>query len=212
MLDIRFNNNKTFMADNRDTYIKVMRTPYYDLIEALTPTMLSINPSMEVRPSKCLSRIFRDTRFSKDKSPYRDHHWIAFRHTGIPRERAPMYWMEIRVERVNWGLGFWGENKDAMELLRRSMLASPEEFIAFNALLKKNHFTLAGDNYKRLKIPEELDEAVVPWYIKKELLIVKEKIDPAIIFSPDFADVLAKDFKHLETIYHIMQESYAFSL
>ena len=212
MLDIRFNNNKTFMAENRNDYIRVMRAPYYALIDHLAPTMLEINANMEVRPNKCLSRIFRDARFSKDKSPCRDHHWVAFRQAGIPRESAPMYWMEVRVEKVSWGLGFWGENKKAMEHMRRRMVAKPKEFSALNALLKKNDFALAGEDYKRLKVPDDLNPAVADWYPKKELLFVKEKIDPAIIFTPAFADTLAEDFKALAPVYHLMQGSYELAL
>ena len=110
MLDLRFNNNKTFMNENRTRYQEVMRDPYYRLIELLTPTALEIDPGMEVRPYKCLSRIFRDTRFSNNKLPYRDHHWVAFRHQAEPRDQAVMLWFEIRLDEVSWGLGFWGGN------------------------------------------------------------------------------------------------------
>ena len=86
MLDIRFNNNKEFMNTNREAYIENLRTPFYELIDTIAPYMLEIDPLMEIRPSKCLSRIFRDTRFTRDKSPYRDH-IVAFRRRGYKRKR-----------------------------------------------------------------------------------------------------------------------------
>lgn len=212
MMDIRFHNNKEFMAAHRDEYISKVRMPYYALIEALTPAMLSIDKEMEVRPARVLSRIFRDTRFSRDKSPYRDHHWIAFRHAGIPREAAPMFWMEIRVERVSWGLGFWGENKEAMEIIRRRIIACPEEFEKLNRLLKRNKFSLEGDTYKRVKPPDGMPPALCDWYTRKELLIVKQDIESGVIFGAGFADVLARDFTALKPVYRLMQGSYELSL
>ena len=67
MLQIRLNNNKEFMASHREEYERLMKLPHYQLIEALSPIVLKIDPHMEVRPHKVLSRILRDTRFSKDK-------------------------------------------------------------------------------------------------------------------------------------------------
>ena len=72
-LDLRFHNDKSFMDANRDRYYRAVRQPFYDFITAMGPGMQQIAEDMEVRPVKCLSRINRDTRFSRDKSPYRDH-------------------------------------------------------------------------------------------------------------------------------------------
>ena len=212
MMDIRFNNNKQFMTEHKDEYIQKMRTPYYDLIEHITPAMLAIDPGMEVRPAKCLSRIFRDTRFSRDKSPYRDHHWVAFRHAGIPKDQAPMFWMEIRVEQVSWGLGFWGENKEAMNLLRKRMLVAPEDFIAINSILYQRDFELLGDNYRRLKVPGELNSEVATWYSRKEIYVQKRKVDPQVVFNRGFSDMLMGDYAALAPLYRIMQGSYELSL
>lgn len=208
MVDIRFHNNKAFMEAHRDIYISRMRQPYYGLIDAMAEAMLTIDPKMEVRPAKCLSRIFRDTRFSNDKSPYRDHHWIAFRRAGIPREAAPMYWFEVRVEQVNWGLGYWGENKGAMDILRRRMLADPRAFHQLNGLLDKNAFALAGDEYRRMKLPAQLDAALAPWYKKKELLFIKQDVHPDVIFKETLPLLLTKDFLALAPLYKLMQGCY----
>ena len=112
--DIRFNNDKAFMDAHRKEYYQKVRDPFYAFIESLAPTMLEIDGEMEVRPHKCLSRINRDTRYSRDKSPYRDHHWLAFRQAARDKDGAPFYWFEIRLESVNWGLGVWGENRPLM--------------------------------------------------------------------------------------------------
>lgn len=208
MLDIRFHNNKAFMDEHREEYVQKVRTPYYDLIDAMAGDMLAIDPQMEVRPVKCLSRIFRDTRFSKDKSPYRDHHWIAFRRAGLPREAAPMFWFEVRFERISWGLGYWGENKGAMDILRRRMIAYPGEFHQLNRLLSENRFALEGEDYKRLKPPGDLDPILIPWYTKKELLFIKDGVDTDVIFKKILPHTLTKDFIALAPLYRLMQGCY----
>jgi uncharacterized protein (TIGR02453 family) len=212
MLNIRFNNNKAFMHENRDEYIRKVRSPYYEFIEALTPTALEIDPQMEVRPVKVLSRIFRDTRFSRDKSPYRDHHWVAFRRQGEPREKSLMLWFEIKVESVAWGMGFWGENRPAMDVLRRRMLANPDELIQLSNSLEKQGITLAGDTFKRLPIPENLNSRLVPWYIRKELLLMKQGIKSEWVFEPGIVKRVSDDFLALKPVYQLLRGCYDISM
>lgn len=211
MMDIRFNNNKEFMQNNRDRYDKAMKQPYYQLIDLLTPTMLEIDPQMEVRPAKCLSRIFRDTRFSKSKLPYRDHHWIAFRRQAEPRDKAVMFWFEIRLEAVGWGLGFWGENLKAMDVLRRQMLAKPKEFEALLPILDEQHFVLDGRTYHRKKVPGSLPEALHPWFLRREIYLVKQGINPDWVFEPGLENRLAKDFLALKPFYWMLKGAYDFA-
>lgn len=70
---IRFNNNRDFFHENHDWYFNHVRTPALDLAESLMDTVEKIDPDLERRPHKVVSRINRDIRFSNDKSPYRDY-------------------------------------------------------------------------------------------------------------------------------------------
>lgn len=211
MLDLRFNNNKTFMNENRARYQEVMRDPYYRLIELLTPTALEIDPGMEVRPYKCLSRIFRDTRFSNNKLPYRDHHWVAFRHQAEPRDQAVMLWFEIRLDEVSWGLGFWGGNIKAMDVLRRQMVAKQDELLSILPILKKHHFNLEGSVYIRKQIPDKLPDDLIPWYIRRDVYLVKQNINPEWVFEPGLEKRLARDFLALKPFYQMLRSAYEVS-
>ena len=78
-LDLRFHNYTEYFHAEHDRYVETVQQPFYELIDALGPEMRKIDPLMEIRPHKCLARIHRDTRFSREKSPYRDHLWFLFR-------------------------------------------------------------------------------------------------------------------------------------
>ena len=79
---IRFNNNTDFFHANHDWYLRGVREPSLALAEALAPVMEELDGEMELRPNRIVSRINRDVRFSRDKSPYRDHIWLSFRRPG----------------------------------------------------------------------------------------------------------------------------------
>ena len=72
-LDLKFHNSTEFFHSQHDRYLETVQSPFYEMIREMAPAMLKIDPEMEIRPFKCLSHIHRDTRFSRDKSPYRDH-------------------------------------------------------------------------------------------------------------------------------------------
>lgn len=212
MLDIRFNNNKAFMDEHRAEYHSLMRDPYYRFIEALTPTMLAIDPNMEVRPAKALSRIFRDTRFSHDKSPYRDHHWVAFRRAGEPRDQSIMFWFEARMDAVSWGLGFWGENRPAMDVFRRRMVADQDRFEEILTDVTSTSLRLGGDTFKKMKPPEELSEALVPWYIRKELLVMRDAADASIALTDRLLPAVKTDYLKMAPLYQLLRGCYEISV
>ena len=212
MLDLRFNNNKAFMQEQRERYHQVMRDPHYDLIRALSPLMLSIDPQMEVRPHKVLSRIFRDTRFSRDKSPYRDHHWIAFRRAGEPRDKSLMFWFEARVEGLNWGLGFWGENKPAMDILRRRMVSHPQDLLVALDALKGRPLAVSGEDYKRMTVPEQLHSRLVPLYPKRSLYVRREGADAKWMFCAELQAQLQTDYQAMAPFYRLLRGYYDLSM
>lgn len=94
-MDLKFHNNTSFFHEQHNRYVETVQAPFYAMIDALGPDMLSVDPLMEIRPHKCLSRIHRDTRFTRDKSPYRDHLWFLFRRAAEPREKSLFYYFEF---------------------------------------------------------------------------------------------------------------------
>ncbi len=204
-LDLRFHNDKSFMDANRDRYYRAVRDPFYAFIGAMGPGMQQIAEDMEVRPAKCLSRINRDTRFTKDKSPYRDHLWVSFRQAGMPNDGTPFYWFEISPEYVSWGAGIWGESRETMDVMRRRMAARPDDFLRLLPMLKQRGFVLAGPEWKKMKPPADLPEALGPWYLKRSVYAERQGTILSWIHSPDIVNRVMEDFTALSPLYWIFR-------
>lgn len=211
MLQIRLNNSKEFMAAHRDEYERLMKQPYYRLIEALTPAVQRIDPDMEVRPGKVLSRIFRDTRFSKDKSPYRDHHWLAFRHAGESKETAVMLWFEIRIESMSWGLGYWGENRPAMDIFRRRLISHPDDWLGLIKSLEGTGLEVEGERFRRLPPPVPLSPPLDGYYPMKSLYIVRNDAPYDAIFTSGLAGLIEQDYQRMAPFYRLLRGYYELS-
>lgn len=206
-LDLKFHNNTAYFHGNHDRYIETVQSLFYAFIEELAPDMLKIDSQMEVRPHKCLSRIHRDTRFSKDKSPYRDHLWLLFRRAGEPREKALMYWFETGPSRLSWGMGFWGENREALDLFRKRIRANPDGILSLidDLELDRRGLMLDGTAFKRIDIPPEIPDQLKRWYSVKDMYIDKIHPDYQWIFSDRIVKEVRRDFNALAPLYRLLR-------
>ena len=204
-LDLRFHNSKSFMDANRDRYRVEAREPFCSFIEALGPRLQALIPDLEIRPAKCLSRINRDTRFSRDKSPYRDHLWVAFRQSGVSKDGMPFYWIEIRPEGVSWGVGLWGENTEVMETLRRKIEADPRGIERLFALVDEAGCVMEGPEWKKRVPPAGIEGRLRSLYLKKAVYFEKADTRLEWIFSPDFVDRVYEDYRVLKPWYDLLR-------
>ena len=206
-LDLKFHNNTAYFHENHDRYVENVQQVFYGMIEALAPDMLKIDPRMEVRPHKCLSRIHRDTRFSRDKSPYRDHLWFLFRREGEPREKSLFYYFEMGPDRLSWGMGFWDENREALDLFRKRMRANPDGTLALldDLELGKRNLLLGGSIHKKMEVPPEIPERLKRWYLAKDFYIGKNNPDFRSIYSDRILKEVRKDFRALGPLYRLLR-------
>ncbi|MPM88088.1 hypothetical protein SDC9_135189 [bioreactor metagenome] len=202
--ELNENNNKQWFEANRDRYKKVLYEPFEELVLNLGPFMLSIDPLLDVNPKKTISRINRDVRFSKDKSPYRTNMWIAFKRTYQDWKAEPTYFFEICPDNYRYGMGFYNLPKEFMSKLRSMIDEGEKKFTKIHSLyMKQNIFKLEGEKYKRIinpDLPEELNE----WYQRKELYFAcSRKIDERL-FTPLLVDDLIEGFEKIAPIYNFL--------
>ena len=206
-LDIRFHNSVSYYNENKERYLTDVQAPFYAFIADMTPIMQQIDPQMEIRPYKCLSRLRRDTRFTRDKSPYRDHLWISFHRAAEPRDGSINYWFELGPQGTGWGLGFWGENRPVMDRFRREIVSDPARIsgIISSCNLGSRHLVPAGSVHKRMAVPENVPPHLVPWYTAKELYIPQVRPEMGWTSSREIFARVADDFLALAPIYRMLR-------
>ena len=209
-LDIRFHNDKTYFAENRQRYEQEVKAVFHAFIEDLAPDMQQIDPLMEVRPYKCLARIYRDTRFSKDKSPFRDHLWLCFRRAAEPREGSVNFFFELGPPTLGWGMGTWGENRPMMDALRRRMAAEPAKIskIVESCRLAENDFGVYNQTWKRMEVPPGIPLGLKGWYCSREVYVGRAHPDMNRIGTREILDIVRDDFKALAPLYHLLRGAY----
>jgi uncharacterized protein (TIGR02453 family) len=203
--DLGRHNDKAWFEAHRSGYEQHVLQPLRDLVSDVADAMLGIDLSFEVSPAvgKTISRIYRDTRFSQDKSPFRNCMWLVFKRSGQDWARyIPGYFLEIAPTSYRYGLGFYDAAPDLMARFRQQIDDDPESFLKAVAwFAKQKVFTLEGEAYRR-PIGQDKSEPIRTWYQYKSFyLTCNRPIDDAIL-SPKFAGQIMKHFGLAAPLYH----------
>ncbi len=200
--EIHLNNNRPWFEQNRERYKSIVQSPFLELGRALSEPMSRIDSGFELRPEKIISRINRDVRFSRDKSPYRSNVWISYKRPQKDWAEAPAFFFELMPDSYRYGMGFYSAGKDTMDLFRNEMTVREDEFLKIvNSISKKKIFSLEGEAYKR-EIKNTLPESLQTWYQKKNLYLMRTCEAGEELFNGEIADILSTGFKSLETLYN----------
>lgn len=152
LLELEFNNNKPWFEENKPDYLKYVVEPFKQLVKELSNFMLAIDSGFETRPeiSKTISRIYRDVRFSKNKTPYKSSVWITFRRVGREWVLDPCFFFEITPHLYRYGMGFYTTSKETLNRLREMIDAEDPEFLEADRLYRSQDvFTMEGERYKK---------------------------------------------------------------
>ena len=208
LTDLRFNNNQQFYEENKQRYEEKVKAPLRALADEMAPVIALIDPKLDTRPGRTMSRIRRDTRFSRDKSPFRDHAWLGWRYPGEARsEGFGMYW-GFGPEWIVWGCGCYATDKPLMDALRLHIRRHPDEVRrALNQKGSPGRFSMYGEDYKKIAVPKDEPDDLRALYIKKGFGIehVGDERDWQMFRTHEMADVLAADLAAMGPLQQLMQ-------
>ncbi len=115
------NNNRDWFADNKERYLSKVVAPSMDFIRAMEKPLKKISPHFIAVPKRSggsMMRIYRDTRFSKNKTPYKTNLGIHFRHEAGKDVHAPGFYFHIQPDQIMVGAGIWKPDSQALQQIR----------------------------------------------------------------------------------------------
>lgn len=204
LVENKLRNDRPWYNERKGEFQEKVVAPLQDLVTRLTPTMREIDPRFEFAPKvdKTISRVYRDTRFTHDKSLFRDVMWIVFKRAKVfELEGVPGFWWEMSPSGMIYGMGAFQPSRIYQEEMRRRILARDPLFIKAKKLYEKQDvFELEGDRFKRSKHPEQSEE-IKFWLDRKSCTLMTKSKDFDLLFSDRLADKLSADFKLLQPMF-----------
>lgn len=151
--ELAANNRREWFKANKQRYEDAVLEPALDFIEAFRPLLHEVSPHFlaDARPvGGSLFRIYRDVRFSKDKTPYKTHVGMYFRHADGDSAAAPGFYLHLEPGNVFAGLGLWHPPRESLARIREALVAEPDRWRrAVGGKRFRERFELSGESLKR---------------------------------------------------------------
>jgi len=126
--DLARHNERDWFNANKARYLAEVRDPLLEFVAAFAPELARISRCMVADPSPVggsLFRIYRDTRFAKDKSPYKTHAGLSFRHADGRDVHGPIFYLHLEPGRVFTAAGMWHPPSESLKSIRDAIVAHP---------------------------------------------------------------------------------------
>jgi uncharacterized protein (TIGR02453 family) len=125
---LKRNNKREWFEARRAVYEEKLKAPMLALIERLTGGMAEYAPAHMRLAAKCMFRIYRDTRFSSDKSPYKTHLGAWWARNGLEKTSGGGYYMHVGAEEFVIAAGVYMPEKNQLLAIRRRLMEHHAEW------------------------------------------------------------------------------------
>src|SRR5579863_251419 len=190
---IKLNNNKPWFERNRPTYEKA-RAEYLGFVTELINGIRKIEPITEKEPAKYIQRIYRDIRFSKDKTPYKSH-FSSIIERGPENRKCPLY-IQIRPGGSMMGGGIWDPSAETLKKVRQEIDYNNHGLKKIiNAKAFLNYFgKISGAKLTRPPKGYEADHPAIE-LLKFKQLYVERSFDDELVMSHHLIPEILKSYR-----------------
>ncbi len=135
LVELRYNNRRDWFQANKHRYEALVRQPFLRFIEDFAPRLEKINPDYVAGPQS-LFRIYRDTRFSADKVPYKTHAAAQFRHRLGRDVHLPGFYIHLEPDNCFLGAGIWMPQPENLRRIRAAIARQNERWLTLRKKLE----------------------------------------------------------------------------
>lgn len=196
--ELRANNNREWFKDNKSRYEELVLDVALRFIQNMQDPLAKLAPHFEATPTRVggsLMRVYRDTRFSKNKTPYKTNIGIQFRHELAKDVHSPGYYVHIEPDNVFLGAGMWRPDSEPLRGIRERIAAKPAEWKrTMNDAAFKRHFKLGGESLTRPPRGFDKDHECIE-DIKRKSFIAVKNMDTKACLNPRFQQQVETAFK-----------------
>ena len=204
------NNDRTWFNANRERYEEAIREPARAFIRAMAPALAAVSPQFRADDRKAggsLMRVHRDTRFSRDKTPYKTNVGIQFRHALGRDVHAPGFYVHLEPGSAFIGAGVWHPDSGALFMIRSRIDEEPDAWRTVrDAEPFRATYRLGGDSLKTMPRGFAKDHPLAEDLRRKDFIAIHE-LRPADALGTGFPDVAAARFRDAAGFVRFLCES-----
>lgn len=126
--NLKRHNDRAWFQPRKEQFENVVRLPMLQLCERINEGLIRFAPDYVSEPSKAVFRIYRDTRFSNNKAPYKTHVAAVFSHRTMPRNYGAGFYFQVSTEKTGIGGGIYRPQPELLKRLRSHIAARHETY------------------------------------------------------------------------------------
>jgi uncharacterized protein (TIGR02453 family) len=208
--DLKDHNDRDWFQANKTRYEQHVRDPFLRLIADLRPAFEKINPRIVVDPNPTrgsMMRIYRDIRFSADKSPYKTHISAHFAHAKAKDDAAPGFYIHFAPSACMLGAGVWRPEPRAAQKIRSAIVADPKRWRQITAGKKfGSACQMIGQTLKRPPAGIDPDHPLIEDLKRKDFAVSVEIADRDVI-GPNLLKLMLDRFRATAPFVQFLSEA-----
>jgi uncharacterized protein (TIGR02453 family) len=192
------NNRREWFQPRKFIYEEKVKQPMVELVTRVNAAMLTFAPAYVAEPEKAIFRIYRDTRFSKDKTPYKSHIAAVFHGRGMTKESGSGLYFAISAKEIEVAGGIYMPSPATLLAIRTHIAANHEEFRALirDRALRRLLGEMQGEQLSRLPKGFSADHPAADLLRYKQFLFYT-MLDPKLALTPKLEREVIKRFRVL---------------
>src|ERR1700694_490639 len=208
--NLQRNNRREWCQPRKERYEELIKAPMLELVGCLNHELARVAPNYVTPPQKAMYRIYRDTRFSKDKTPYKTHISGIFpRMTAPKREGAVFYFHFTAKELLAFG-GVYSPERDELMAYRGLIQERHQELesILSNRTLRRTVGALQGEQLTRMPKGYSEDHPAESLLRRKQWYL-EAILDIRVVTSPRILPELVRRFEIMAPFVEFMNQPFA---
>jgi uncharacterized protein (TIGR02453 family) len=192
------NNRREWFQPRKPIYDEKVKAPMLELVMRVTSAMLQFAPAYSGDPEKAIFRIYRDTRFSKDKTPYKTHIAAVFHRRGLNMHGGGGLYFAVSAKEVEVAGGIYRPAPDTLRAVRSHLAENHEELrtLIQDRALRRLLGDMQGEQLTRVPkgFPTEHPAADL---LRHKQFMFYIMLDPALAATPKLEPEIVKRFRAL---------------
>jgi uncharacterized protein (TIGR02453 family) len=169
--ELKEHNEREWFNANKDRYERLLKEPSLAFVEDVGYRLPQVAPQLTA-DSRSVFRIYRDTRFAKDKSPYKTHVGIYFRHSRSAEADTAGLYLHLEPGNVFLGAGIWHPGSPALKRIRDALVARPDAWRAAIEAVEPVWRLADGEALKRAPAGYRPDHPLIEDIKRKSFAVV----------------------------------------
>jgi uncharacterized protein (TIGR02453 family) len=204
---LKRNNRREWFQPRKNDYERLVRAPMVAIVERLAGDMRAIAPEVVVDPKHAVFRIYRDTRFSSDKTPYKTHVAASFPWRGVARHEGAGLYFHVSPTEVWIGGGLYAPQTAQLQAIREHIASNSRRLtsIVESASFKRLVGAVEGEKLQRVPRGFPSDHKAAYWLRHRQFLAGRD-VAPSLVTTARFYPTVLETFRTIVPLIRFLNE------